>query len=244
MAILIFRVIFHPFAPFNEVMKIISTALSLILASSTLLFSADKDGKSDEKGWISLFDGKSLTGWVQKNGKATYEAKDGEIVGTTAKNSENSFLCTEKDYGDFELEFEVKVDAQLNSGIMIRSQTKGGTNEGRVNGPQVEIEASGKDGAKSGYIYGEAIGGWMTPKDELKSHKLFKDGEWNKFRVLASGKRIQTWINGTAVSDLTDEKVFKSHPSGFIGLQVHGVGARGPYHVAWRNLRLRELKAE
>lgn len=222
-------------------MKILTTTLALIFASSSLLFSADEAGKAEEKGWVSLFDGKSLTGWVQKNGKASYEAKDGTILGTSAKNSENSFLCTEKNYGDFELEFEVKVDDALNSGVMIRSQTKDGTNAGRVNGPQVEIEASGKKGAESGYIYGEAIGGWMTPKEKLTPHKVMKDGEWNKFRVLARGSRIQTWINGTQVSDLTDEKVFKSHPSGFIGLQVHAVGARGPYQVAWRNLRLRAL---
>ena len=95
-----------------------------------------------DDGWASLFDGKSLAGWVQKNGTATYRVEGGAIVGKTVDGSPNSFLCTEKEYGDFELEFEVKVDPRLNSGVQIRSQTKD-TPTGRVNGPQVEIEGSG-----------------------------------------------------------------------------------------------------
>ena len=129
------------------------------------------------EGFTPLFNGKDLKGFSQKNGTATFEAKAGSIVGITAKGSPNSFLCTDKLYGDFELTFEVKVHNSLNSGVMIRSQTKGNTPEGRVNGPQVEIEASGAKGAESGYIYGEACGGWMTPKNLLKPHKHFKDGE-------------------------------------------------------------------
>jgi hypothetical protein len=191
--------------------------------------------------WVSLFDGKEIKGFTQRNGKATYKAVDGAIVGTTAKRSANSFLCTDKLYGDFELEFEVKCHNRLNSGVQIRSQSKGGKPSGRVNGPQVEIEASGGRGAEAGYIYGEAAGGWRTPKSRLKPHKHFKDGEWNKYRIVAKGPRIQTWINGQAIEDLTDEAIFKTHPKGFIGLQVHGVGNGGPFEVSWRNLRIKEL---
>lgn len=198
--------------------------------------------------WVSLFDGKSLDGWIQKNGLATYRVEDGTIVGKTAKNSPNSFLCSEKLYGDFELEFEVKLfDGELNSGCQIRSQTKeagDGEDFGRVNGPQVEIEFSGENGAESGYIYGEACGGWMTPEDELIPTKAFKDGEWNKYRIVAKGPRIQTWINGQEIEDLVDEEKFKSHPEGFIGLQVHGVGNKGPFEVAWRNIRIKELSSD
>lgn len=192
---------------------------------------------------VALFDGKTLNGWSQKNGTATFKVVDDTIVGTTAEGSPNSFLCTEKDYGDFELQFEVKVDDALNSGVMVRSQTKDGTPAGRVNGPQVEIEASGKNGAESGYIYGEAIGGWMTPKEKLIPHKKFKDGEWNHYKIVAKGPRIQVWINGEEVEDLTDEKVFGTHPKGFIGLQVHSIKkGTGPYSVAWKNITIKELK--
>lgn len=195
------------------------------------------------EGWTELFNGKNLDGWVQKNGTATYRVEDGAIVGTTAKGSPNSFLCTGKAYQNFEMQFEVKVDSPLNSGVQIRSQTKGGTPDGRVNGPQVEIEASGAKGAEAGYVYGEATGrGWLTPKDRLKPHKHFKDNDWNHFRIVAQGPQIKTWINGEKIEDLTDEAIFASHPKGFIGLQVHGIGKNaGPYQAAWRNIKLREL---
>jgi hypothetical protein len=190
--------------------------------------------------WVSIFDGKSLTGWIQKNGTATYRVENGAIVGRTAEGSPNSFLCTTKEYADFELEFEVKVDNALNSGVQIRSQTRGGP-DGRVNGPQVEIEAGP---GEAGYIYGEATDrGWLTPKDRLKPHAHFKHGEWNHYRILAQGPRIQTWINGQKIEDLTDEPIYKTHPKGFVGLQVHGIDkGAGPFEVAWRNIRIRELK--
>ncbi|MBL8212730.1 MAG: DUF1080 domain-containing protein, partial [Bryobacterales bacterium] len=105
--------------------------------------------------WQPLFDGKSLKGWTQCNGKATYRVENGIIIGKTAEGSPNSFLCTDREYGDFVLELETKFDPRLNSGIQIRShrypadtvvQTFNGktTNAskhpaGRVYGYQVEI---------------------------------------------------------------------------------------------------------
>lgn len=206
---------------------------------------------AEKGGWTMLFDGKTLAGWVQKNGTASYRVEEGAIVGKTAEGSPNSFLCTEKTFGDFELELEVKVDAGLNSGIQIRSKTKdrttgaGRNNEaGRVYGPQVEIEAGGANGAEAGYVYGEATGhGGLTPPERLKPHKAFKDGEWNRFRIVARGPRIRTWINGEPIEDIAHEEIYRTFPEGFIGLQVHGIqkGA-GPYEVRWRSIRIRELK--
>ena len=223
--------------------------LTITLALFASSFLNAKHHKSGEL--KSIFDGKTLEGWTQKNGTATYVVKDGTILGTTKEGSPNSFLCSNKLYGNFELQFEVKlINNELNSGVQIRSQTKElndkekkrGDKFGRVNGPQVEIEATRDKGAESGYIYGEACGGWMTPKDKLKPHKHFKDGEWNKYRVLAEGARIQTWINGNQVSDLVDKEKLKTHPKGFIGLQVHGVRkGSGPYSVTWRNIKVREI---
>ena len=200
--------------------------------------------------WKSLFDGQTLDGWIQKNGTATYRVQDGTIVGTTVEGSWNSFLCTEMEYGDFELEFEVRVHSKLNSGVQIRSTTRkesagDGPNRaaGRVIGPQVEIEASHTDGAQAGYIYGEATGkGWLTTEDQRKPHKHFKDDEWNHFRIVAEGPRIRTWINGVAIADLNDTQSFAEYPRGFVGLQVHRIQpGTGPYDVAWRNLRIKDL---
>ena len=223
--------------------RILSLALAAMIGLSAY-------AKKSEDGFVSIFDGKSLEGWTQRNGTATYEVKDETILGTTKAGSPNSFLCSNKLYGDFELLFEVKVHNSLNSGVQIRSnckkltekEKKRGDKYGRVNGPQVEIESSGAKGAESGYLYGEAAGGWMTPADKRKPHKHFKDGEWNKYRVLAEGAGIQTWINGQQISDLVDKEKLKTHPKGFIGLQVHGVGNRGPFDVAWRNIKIRVIK--
>ncbi len=199
---------------------------------------------SAEEEFKPLFDGKSLEGWTQRNGTATYRIEDDAIVGQTSEGSPNSFLCTDKLYGDFELTFDVKVDDPLNSGVQIRSQSKGDTPEGRVNGPQVEIEAARDGKSLSGYVYGEAAGGWMTPDDRREPHPYFKNGEWNTYRVRAMGPRIEVWINGHEISDLTDEEKYRTHPRGFIGLQVHGIGrGTGPYEVRWRNLKIRELDA-
>lgn len=217
------------------------------LTSLLLLLCLMSAGSLQAGEWKMLFDGSTLEGWTQKNGTATYRVEKGTIVGQTSEGSPNSFLCTNEEYGDFELEFSVKVHDRLNSGVQIRSQTKPPANDqekfGRVNGPQVEIEASLQNGAESGYIYGEATGrGWLTPEDKLIPHKVMKDGEWNHFRVLAKGPRIQTWINGQQISDLTDEEIYKTHPKGFIGLQVHGIPkGTGPYDVAWKEIRIKTL---
>lgn len=186
-------------------------------------------------GFTSLFDGQNLDGWQQKNGTATYEISDGTILGTTATGSPNSFLCSKKDYGNFELHFEVKVDDELNSGVQIRSVSKQDYKKGRVHGPQVEIAA--KSG--SGYIYSEGTGrGWISLNRPVED--AFKPSEWNKYRVVADGARVQTWINGKYVEDVDIPAV--EPKTGFIGLQVHGIGKNaGPFKVQWRNIFVKQL---
>ena len=194
----------------------------------------------EKEGWVSLFDGKTLSGWEQHNGTATYRVEEGVIVGKTNDGSPNSFLCSKKNYSDFELKFEVKVDDALNSGVQIRSVSDPSIKDGRVHGPQVEIATNGT----AGFIYGEALGtGWLSSDEaraDAKKQAAFKKGEWNKYRVKADGKSIKTWINGVPVADLVDEKSGMS--KGFIGLQVHGIKrGTGPYEVRWRNLELKDL---
>ncbi len=216
--------------------------LTSVVLLSLIACVSVKDKSSTSKKYTSIFDGKTLKGWTQLNGTATYRVEEGIIIGKTKEGSPNSFLCSDKLYNNFDLKFDVKVDNGLNSGVQVRSQTKDGP-KGRGNGPQIEIESSGKNGAESGYIYGEAAGGGMTPKEKLIPHKHFKDEQWNTYRVLAQGPRIQVWINDKQISDLTHEEKFKSHPKGFIGLQVHSIRKdSGPFEVRWRNLEIIELK--
>jgi hypothetical protein len=225
----------------------LQSLIAALVAAPALLASAADDG------WISLFDGKSFEGaWEVKSGVATYRVEEGAIVGKTTEGSPNSFLVTKEKYANFELEFEVKVDDGLNSGVQIRSllqekNDKGepNPNGGRLGGPQAEIESSP---GQAGWIYGEATKlGWLSPEPESKDpatnqHSFFKNGEWNKFRVVANGPRIQTWINDHPIADLTHEEIYKSYSEGFIGLQVHGIKkGTGPFEVRWRNLRIKKL---
>lgn len=204
-----------------------------------------------DRPWVRLFDGKSLAGWRQCNGKASYKVEGGAIVGTTAAGSPNSFLCTVKEYGDFVLELEVKVDPVLNSGIQIRSHQypaetvariyEGATSReakhpaGRVYGYQVEI--SNEKEATSGGIYDEARRGWL---DNISSNpaaaKALRDNEWNKYRIEAEGDRIRVFVNGVPCADLTDP----ADQSGFIALQVHSFQGEKPAQVRWRNIRLQD----
>jgi hypothetical protein len=198
---------------------------------------------------IPLFDGKSLDGWEVRSGTATYKVEDGTIVGTTTEGSPNTFLCTKQTFGDFILEFEVKCDPELNSGVQIRSEAFDEPTEiefdgktrrlpaGRVFGYQVEISAN----RNPGRIYDEARRGtWLdVPGPPPEAAGAFRIGEWNHYRVIAQGDRIRTFINGVPIADIRDSTTAR----GFIGLQVHGIkkGA-GPFSVRWRNIGIRELQ--
>ncbi|MBM3833441.1 MAG: DUF1080 domain-containing protein [Verrucomicrobia bacterium] len=199
--------------------------------------------------WISLFDGKTLEGWRQRGGNAKYRVEEGQIIGTCVPNTPNSFLCTTKEFSDFALELEFKVDQGLNSGVQIRSHCFDEATEfegngkrirvrpGRVHGLQVEIDTSKR--AWTGGIYEEGARGWLNDlKNNEAARNAFKHGEWNKFRVECRGDSIKTWINDVPAADLKDGRV----SSGLIGLQVHGVGQREQaLEVRFRNIRLREL---
>ena len=197
---------------------------------------SSQDQADDEEGFTSLFDGKTIDGWEQKNGTATYEVVDGTICGRTAKGSPNSFLCSKKEYSDFELRFEVKSDNGLNTGVQIRSISDPKIKKGRVHGPQVEIESGP---GQSGLIYSEGTGrAWISPNQD--EHKHYKNEEWNEYVVIAEGARIQTWVNGVATEDLETAEV--ESLKGFLGLQVHSIGKnKGPFKVQWRNIRIKEL---
>ncbi len=219
------------------------------LLAITILATVGCRTVNKEAEWKPLFNGKDLTDFIVEDGTATYEVKDGVITGTTVVPSPNTFLATKATYGDFELEFDVMVSDKLNSGVQIRSRSRaedeGELKAGRFHGPQVEIEASP---GQSGFVYGEGTGhGWISLEPRSKDpavnqHDLFKNGEWNHYRIVAQGARIQTFINGQAVADLSDEEIYKSHPAGHIGLQVHSINKKlHPMQVSWKNLKIREL---
>jgi len=185
--------------------------------------------------WKNLFNGKDLTGWKQLNGKAKYTLQNGEIVGTTVFNEPNSFLVTEKDYGDFIFEFEFKVDSTMNSGVQFRSESKADFKNGRVHGYQYEIDPSRR--GWTGGVYDEARRDWLYPLDLNPSAKTaFKQGQWNKARIECIGSNIRTWINGIPAAYVVDNMT----PKGFLALQVHAIGKKEDEgsQIRWRNLRI------
>ena len=186
--------------------------------------------------WKPLFDGKTLSGWEQKGGQAVYAVEDGQIVGKTALNTPNSFMCSKQFYSDFILELEFKVDPKLNSGVQIRSNSFPEYKDGRVHGYQVEIDPS--DRAYSAGIYDEARRGWLYAlADNPKAQKAFKSGQWNIFRIEAIGDTIKTWINNVPAAHVYDTRT----RTGFIALQVHSVGKdenKEGIEVRWRNIRI------
>ncbi len=196
----------------------------------TLIFNGCK-----QNDWQELFNGKDFTSFIQLNGQAQYKVENGEMVGISTADTPNSFMCTEKEYSDFILEFEVKVDTLLNSGVQIRSHSIESVDNGRVHGYQVEIDPT--DRGWSGGIYDEARRGWLypvTPNNQAAVKSFDKYG-WNKYHVEAIGSRIRTWINGIAVADLLDD----ADASGFIGFQVHAVAKElAGTEVRWKNIRI------
>lgn len=214
-----------------------AATLSDETASINDVMAANHDAMPDlsARDWKPIMAAEGLSGWSQKNGTATFRRSEDVIVGKTADGSPNSFLCTDATYQDFELTFEVMVDAGLNSGVQIRSKSTPEFNNGRVHGPQVEIENAP---GESGYIYSEGTGrAWISTDRHVND--AFQNGQWNRYLVRAEGDRIQTWINGVPVANVMDPE--SNHP-GFIGLQVHSINKEsGPFEVRWRDLRIREL---
>ncbi len=202
---------------------------------------------------VELFNGNDLTGWTKRGGAATYQVENGEVVGRSAPNTSNTFLCTDQDYGDFELEYDFKLDdVDFNSGVQIRSHARPEGKEERVYGYQIEIDP--KPRAFTGGIYFEGgskdqDGNWIRKGDWLNdlsnnepARKAFQLGKWNHIRAVANGRRIQTWLNGVPAADYTDNDDKAFTPTGFIALQVHGVGdAKDTKEVRWRNIKLKTL---
>ena len=173
-----------------------------------------------------FFNGKDLTGWTLY-GKDKWYVENGELVCESGEDSSDyGYLATDEYYDDFDLTVDFKQEANGNSGVFFRSTV---TPPARVNGWQVEVAPKGNDTAGIYESYGR---GWLVQIPEEKEG-ILKEGEWNTLRILAQGPRIQTWLNGEPMVDITDEKVGLGH--GRIALQIHDGGG---IKVRWRNLHI------
>lgn len=194
-------------------------------------------GRTEESGFEPLFDGKSLAGW--EGNRSVFRVQDGAIVAGDLKDRipHNEFLCTLREYGDFELRLSAKLLGQgKNAGIQFRSQRI--PNHHEVSGYQCDM----------GEMRGKPIWGWLYDEsrrrkflvecDDPAVAKSIKAEDWNEIVIRCKGPLIEIWVNGlqTVKYQESDAKI----PSrGIIGLQIHG---GSPAEAWYKNIRIQELR--
>lgn len=177
----------------------------------------------------SFFDGKTLEGWEGLI-DPHWKVENGAIVGSAPKGLKfNTFLCSKKKYGDFELSFKVKMTKGANSGVQIRSKIENPKTFQNA-GPQCDIGQQ-----YWGSLYGEHFGGMMkaAPKDVVK--KVVKEGEWNDYYIKAVGKHVTIKVNGATT---VDEEFAKMPAEGVISWQLH---SGPPMEVRFAEIRFKDL---
>ena len=176
---------------------------------------------------VSIFNGRDLEGWTV-HGTERWYGDAGELICESGPDAQYGYLRTNASYRDFDLTLEFLQEADGNSGVFFRSRIDGVI----ITGWQAEVAPPG---LFSGGIYESYGRGWLVQPDPEKDRAL-RMGEWNTMRVRVVGPRVTTWINGTEMIDLTDDKIGEA--TGHIALQIHDGGG---IRVRWRNLRVTEL---
>lgn len=226
--------------------------------------------QTNEPGFVSIFDGKSLDGWHvsaktghsrasknQSGGKWVVE--DGAIVGSQDIPGNGGIVITDKKYSDFEVKLEMKNDFGPDSGLFLRS-----TEDGKAWQAMIDYHSGGNLMG----IYGEGLGGKPHVRNYSFKEKVteidpkntgepptplpvlpaawpyfWRHGQWNELRarIVNNPPHITTWINGVKIMEWTETEV--RHPAeGGIALQVHGGGDLTKQFVRYRNIQVKELK--
>lgn len=202
---------------------------------------ADDKPAAGEDGFVSLFNGKDLAGWVyggKEQGKG-YQVENGVLFCT---EDDGGNLFTEKEYGDFAFRFDFKLEDSGNNGVGIRSPLKG---DPAYVGMEIQIlDDNGKawkDKLRPAQYHGSIYDVVAAKRGSLKPA-----GEWNSEEIIAKGRHVTVKLNGNTIVDadldeVKDEAVLKKHPglkreSGHIGFLGHGS------RVEFRNMRIKELK--
>ena len=176
----------------------------------------------------SLFNGENLDGWTN-HGEELWYVSNGEIICESGPKKEYGYLSTKEFYDDFILTLEFKQEANGNSGVFFRSTLEGT----KISGWQVEVAPPGSD---TGGIYESYGRGWLIKPDPSKN-KALKMGKWNLMKIKVKGDKVTTWVNGTEMVSIDDEKIGKG--KGAIALQIHDGGG---IKVRWRNLFIQPLR--
>ncbi len=169
-----------------------------------------------------LFNGRNLEGWTIYGTEKWY-VEEGMLISESGPDEGYGYLATDKHYQDFELTLEFLQEANGNSGVFIRT-TVDGT---KVSGWQVEVAPKG---LHTGGVYESYGRGWLIKPDAAKEEVL-KEGEWNTLKIRVMGDQLTSWLNGTEMVSITDEKIGQG--KGSIALQIHDGGG---IKVKWRNI--------
>jgi len=226
---------------------------------------------SEQVGFVSIFDGTSLTNW--EGGSTYWRVENGNIIGEITPETllkANTFLIYKNELNDFELKTEFRISESGNSGINYRSElldtipyamcgyqadidgkhrytgqnyeerkrtTLAYRGEKAVITSQENAEdlASLQANIKNNAWQSRAVTATLGHIDSLRT-KI--NSEWNEAHLIIKGNRLQHYINGVLMSDVTDNDTINRKASGFLGMQVH-VGP--PMKVEYRNIRLKKL---
>jgi hypothetical protein len=198
-------------------------ALALVSLASALCSSAAETKIADAP-WVSLFNGRDLTGWkiVALTNPAPVVVEDGAMVLRQRINTkEHSFIASEREYKDFILELDVKDDPNFNSGILLRCVESSTNAAVRINAYQVKIDNTPR--AWTGGVFDDFGDSWTWLHDLADNdagRAAFKLGEWAHFRIECIGPTIKVWVNGVPTCHLVDEKYRK----GVIAFKIHALG--------------------
>jgi hypothetical protein len=188
-------------------------------------------------GWVSLFNGKDLTGW-RVIGKERWTVEDGAIYGESVTKDGDGFLKTEKKYKDFDVFVRFRCESPTNSGLFYHSDIEEDISKIRF----IQVEIDNRIGRHTGGLHGDRAGpkgsnGWIVwPAPENET--VIRPNDWNDLLVLVHGNRVRTYLNGVQMIDFTDPAPQNS--DGVIALQLHpGGGAK----MRFKDLWIRDLTA-
>jgi hypothetical protein len=206
--------------------------IGAFLAAAIFVVAAVVAKAPPQSEWVSLFNGKDLTGW-KNNGAEKWIVEQGTIVCESAANK-YGYLTTEKTYRDFHLRLKFKGEAAGNSGVFLRARITGIDPE---HGPDIEgmqVEVDPNVGKHTGGLYESGGRGWVA-MPAAEGEQALKPGEWNDLEVFVAGNHIMTQLNGVKVVDFTDPA--PKFRDGVIGLQIH---TGGGVKMRWKDIFIRE----